>query len=69
MLSIYNKIKKAVRVQGENEDHELPLPEMNNEIEIFTKQRSAHTPRVEALEKKVNELMKWKEALLRDDPK
>ena len=48
-------MKKAVRFKGENEDHELPLPEMNNKIAMFTKR---NTPKVEDLEKDVKDLKK-----------
>jgi hypothetical protein len=62
LLLIYNKIKKVIRVQGENENHELQLPEISNDVEIFT---NANTPRVEELEKDVKKLKKWKEAVSR----
>ena len=55
-------MKKHVRVQKEYKNHEMQLPEMNNERLMFTKK---HYPRVEELERKVNELMTWKENSLR----
>ena len=55
-------MQKHVRVQKEYENKVLRLPEMNNEMVIFNK---THYPRVEELERKVNELMTWKEDALR----
>ena len=72
-------MKKVVRVLGENENHELPAPQMNNEITMIAETNS---PRVEEdvkdlknmvskiqidLGRQVNELMAWKEASLREN--
>ena len=66
LLCIYNRMKKLVSVEGEYDKHEMPQTEMNNEMVIFTK---THTPRVEELERKVNELLTWKKDALQDSLK
>lgn len=66
LLSIYNQMKKADRVQGEKENHESTIPGMNNETALFSK---TYTARVEELERGFKELQKWKDTTLPEHQK